>query len=403
MSDENAMVQVENEQAAVIVPQGMTALQARIERLATDTQLDAMFMKKAEIMAKSNMLPVMFRGDVYGCYALQQLAFVWQTNPVLLAPGLYKVKPDSPLTLDGKTVKSIVGRFAPVKDHYIADEYFGDWSKVIGKFKMVESKKATDEFGRPKLYRIPAWTPEDEEGLGIKLTAVLLPSGTPITYTLLLKQCQTRNSTLWGEDPQLQIWYRAIARFSRKYFPEILNGMYIREEFDDENVIEVRAEAVDGDGNGGSAVKKLKSKIVTKEAEKKKADEAKPVNANTQTNTDGHGQTQTGAEGERAGREVGNAKTQTGADGKAAGKEQVADLKKFLSGYLDSSHAPVTLAQIEEYLAKEKKIKAKMNTAEFPENWTQWILQHPDVLVKYVFEYFENNADKGAAKDGNLI
>ena len=383
--NENAMVQVENEQAAaVIVPPGMTALQARIERLATDTQLDAMFLKKAEMMAKSNMLPVMFRGDVYGCYALQQLAFVWQTNPVLLAPGLYKVKPDSPLTLDGKTVKSIVGRYAPVKDHYIADEYFGDWSKVIGKFKMIESKKVTDEYGRPKQYRVPAWTPDDEDGLGIRLTATLY-NGIQIKYELLLKQCQTRNSTLWGEDPQLQLYYRAIARFSRKYFPEILNGMYIREEFDDENTIEVRAEVVEDDGNGGSAVKKLKSKIVN--AGKKKADEAKAGNEE-------HGSASAEA---TAG--------QAGEDGKAAGKEQVADLKKFLLGYLDSSHAPVTLEQIEEFLAKEKKIKAKMNTKEFPENWTQWILQHPDVLVKYVFEYFENSADKtnGAAKDGNLI
>jgi len=399
MSDENAMVQVENEQAAVIVPPGMTALQARIERLATDTQLDAMFLKKAEMMAKSNMLPVMFRGDVYGCYALQQLAFVWQTNPVLLAPGLYKVKPDSPLTLDGKTVKSIVGRFAPVKDHYIADEYFGDWSKVIGKFKMVESKKATDDYGRPKLYRIPDWKPEDEDGLGIRLSAVLM-NGITITYTLLLKQCQTRNSTLWGEDPQLQLYYRAIARFSRKYFPEILNGMYIREEFDDENAIEVRAEVVEDDGNGGSAVKKLKSKIVSKDAAKKKADEAKPANGANNGANEAHGANGQSAGTEAAGREAG------GAEGsKAAGKEQVADLKKFLTGYLDSSHAPVTLEQIEEYLLKQKSIKAKMNTAEFPDIWTNWILQHPDVLVKYVFEYFEKNADKnnGAAKDGNLI
>lgn len=391
MSDENAMVKVDGEMEnanAIVVPRSaeMNALQARIDRLYTDMQLDAMFWQRAEYMAKSPMLPPLFRGDTYACYALQQLAFVWLTNPMLLAPGLYKAKPESPLQLDGKTVRSIMNRFAPVKDHFIADEYFGDWSKVIGKFKMIESKKHTDDYGRPKLYRIPDWKPEDEDGLGIRLTATLY-NGIPIKYELLLKQCQTRNSTLWGEDPQLQIFYRAIARMSRKYFPEILNGMYIREEIDDENAIEVRAEVVEDDGNGGSAVKKLKSKIVSKDAAKKKADEAKPANANTQTNTDGNGQ------------------TQTGADGKAAGKEQVADLKKFLTGYLASSHAPVTLEQIEDFLAKEKKIKAKMNTAEFPENWTQWILQHPDVLVKYVFEYFENNADKnnGAAKDGNLI
>lgn len=213
-------------------------LQARIDRLYTDEHLDALFMAKAEIMSKSHILPPMFHGDQYACYALQRLAFQWQTDAVLLAPGLYKVAADSPLTLDGKTVASVIDRFAPVKDHFIADEYFGEWDKILGKFELRESKKAVDQFGKPKTYKVPAWRPEDEQGLGIRLTATLT-SGHKIVYELLLTQCLTRNSTLWAEDPKLQIYYRAIARFSRKYFPYILNGMYIREEFDDQNVIDV--------------------------------------------------------------------------------------------------------------------------------------------------------------------
>lgn len=328
-------------------------LQARIERLFTDTQLDAMFMKKAEIMAKSNMLPGMYRGDQYACYALQQLAFVWQTNPMLLAPGLYKVKPDSPLTLDGKTVKSIVGRFAPVKDHFIADEYFGDWSKVIGKFKMIESKKATDDYGRPKKYRIPAWTPEDEEGLGIRLTATL-NSGIEIKYELLLTQCQTRNSMLWGEDQQLQMYYRAIARFSRKYFPEILNGMYIREEFDEENVIDVTPESGSAP-EGKTKTERLKKKLIGVKAEDPKKPEEKPA------------------------------------------EQTVPDLKKFITDYIEKSGAPVTLEMVEDFLKKERKVTEKLNTPEFPKKWADWIIAKPDVLMKYVFAWGEKQAAEAEA------
>lgn len=207
------------------------ALQQRIERLYADEKLDLLFMQKAAIMAKSRILPPMFQGDEYACYSLQRIAFQWQTDPTLLAPGLYKATPQAPLSLDGKTVKSVIDRFAPIKDHFIKDEYFGDWDKILGKFEVKQSKKQ-DEYGNYKTYKVPAWKPEDEQGLGIRLTATL-NNGHTVTYELKLTQCLTRNSTLWAEDPQLQIYYRAIARFSRKYFPYILNGMYIAEEFMD--------------------------------------------------------------------------------------------------------------------------------------------------------------------------
>lgn len=239
MSEENRNC---NELATVSAPMVPAELQARIDRLWMDEKLDEMFMRKAEIMAKSRILPPVFQGDVYACYSLQRIAFQWMTDPTLLAPGLYKVSPSSPLSLDGKTVKSIVDRFAPVKDHFIHDEYFGDWDKILGKFETRQSKKL-DDYGNPKTYKVPAWKPEDEQGLGIRLTATL-SNGHDVAYELRLTQCLTRNSTLWAEDPMLQIYYRAIARFSRKYFPYILSGMYIKEEIQDHAIIDIREEEI---------------------------------------------------------------------------------------------------------------------------------------------------------------
>jgi hypothetical protein len=240
MNENTNEIAKQPETSAAIAPSANpvpTALQQRIDRLYTDEKLDLLFMTKAEIMAKSHILPPLFQGDVYACYSLQRIAFQWQTDPTLLAPGIYKATANAPLSLDGKTVKSVIDRFAPVKDHFIADEYFGDWDKILGKFETRQSKKL-DDYGNPKTYKVPAWRPEDEQGLGIRLTATL-NNGHTVTYELKLTQCLTRNSTLWAEDPQLQIYYRAIARFSRKYFPYILNGMYIKEEIMDADVIDI--------------------------------------------------------------------------------------------------------------------------------------------------------------------
>lgn len=238
MEDRNEVVKVAEQQQPMIPAE----LQSRLDRLWLDNKLDELFLRKAEIMAQSRILPQMFQGDVYACYSLQRIAFQWMTDPTLLAPGLYKATPNSPLTLDGKTVKSIVDQFAPVKDHFIRDEYFGDWDKILGKFETRQSKKL-DDYGNPKTYKVPAWKPEDEQGLGIRLSATLV-TGHDVYYELKLTQCLTRNSTLWAEDPMLQIYYRAIARFSRKYFPYILNGMYIKEEIQDHTIIDVREEDI---------------------------------------------------------------------------------------------------------------------------------------------------------------
>ena len=213
-------------------------LKSRLDRLQSDEKLDRYFMEKAQLMAKSPMLPPVFRGDVYGCYALQQLAFQWEMNPVLLAPGIYKAAADAPLSLEGKIVKTLIDKYAPVRDGFVKDEYFGDWDRILGKFETRTSRTKTDKYGNPSVYKVPAWKPEDEEGLGIRLTAELR-SGHTVVYELRLTQCLTRNSTLWAEDPQLQIFYRAIARFARKYFPGLLGGLYIKEEIIDEHNTEI--------------------------------------------------------------------------------------------------------------------------------------------------------------------
>lgn len=338
--EKNEITKNENEVNAPILQSDSlmpTALQQRIDRLYTDEKLDLLFMTKAQIMAKSRILPPMFQGDEYACYSLQRIAFQWQTDPTLLAPGLYKVSPQAPLSLDGKTVKSVIDRFAPVKDHFIKDEYFGDWDKILGKFEVKQSKKQ-DEYGNFKTYKVPAWKPEDEQGLGIRLTATL-NNGHTVTYELKLTQCLTRNSTLWAEDPQLQIYYRAIARFSRKYFPYILNGMYIAEEFMDNP----SGEVID----------------ITEDAETIPAAEIKPERKSRASKL-------------KEKFDVGKSEAEPAEDLLSASPaESALSVSDRINEAINRTGAPITLAEVEMYMASRGVLNGYgINDIEqYPENW----------------------------------
>lgn len=355
-----AMVQAEEKPLAV-----PAEMQNRLERLMYDEKLNQYFMQNAALMAKSPMMPPLFRGDVYGCYALQQLSYQWEMMPALLAPGIYKVSADAPLSLEGKTVKAILDKFAPVKDHFIEDEYIGDWSKILGKFEERTSAQG-------KKYKVPAWKSDDEKDLGIILKAETL-TGHRIEYKLMLTQCLTRNSTLWAEDPQLQIFYRAIARFARKYFPGILGGMYVKEEIVDGEVIDVEVVAEpEKDTKKQSKSDELLNKIKTKKGQKNdvKAEET-------------------------AVEEI--AKEEPAADE----KQSVSD---YLAEYFKRNNVPLNLLDIKRYLELDRKLTMDMDSPELPQEWDEYIRNKTKSLINAVLDWQDkqNNGDS-TSKDGNLI
>jgi hypothetical protein len=65
------------------------------------------------------------------------------------------------------------------------------------------------------------------------VSAVFKGETEPHTYTTPpLKVCK-RNSPLWASDPDQQLSYYAIRAFARRYVPELLGGVYDREEADE--------------------------------------------------------------------------------------------------------------------------------------------------------------------------
>lgn len=105
------------------------------------------------------------------------------------------------------------------------DEYFGDWTKILGKFTERESKSKKDDHGHPKKYKVPAWKETDEDGLGIRFWNTLTGETEPRFIEVLMSQALVRNSTLWTTNPQQQIFYLAQKLWARKYAPEAILGV----------------------------------------------------------------------------------------------------------------------------------------------------------------------------------
>jgi hypothetical protein len=97
-------------------------------------------------------------------------------------------------------------------------EWFGDWSKVIGKFEVAKGDKGE--------YRKPGWKLADEDGLGVRVWATLAGEPEPRVLELLMAQARVRNSTLWADDPKQQLAYLAQKRWARLFAPDVILGVY---------------------------------------------------------------------------------------------------------------------------------------------------------------------------------
>lgn len=186
-------------------------------------------MAVAELMATArSTVPKHLQGNKGDCLAVVMQAVRWRMDPFAVAQKTHLV--NGTLGYEGQLVNAVVQTMAPTKDrfHY---EWFGDWSKVMGKFKEVTSKKKVNEdTGEPLTYRMPDWSIKDEAGLGIRIHATMKGENEPRVLELLLVQCRTRNSPLWADDPRQQIGYLAVKRWTRLYCPDVLLGVYTPDE-----------------------------------------------------------------------------------------------------------------------------------------------------------------------------
>ena len=185
----------------------------------------------AEMMASArSTVPKHLAGNKGDCMAVVMQAMQWRMNPFAVAQKTHVV--NGALGYEGQLVNAVVHTSGATKDR-LNYEWFGDWSKVMGKFEERESRKKVDEdSGKPLKYRVPTWTIKDEEGLGIRVWATMRGETAPRVLELLLVQCRTRNSPLWADDPRQQIAYLAGKRWTRLHCPDVLLGVYTPDELE---------------------------------------------------------------------------------------------------------------------------------------------------------------------------
>lgn len=200
------------------------------ENLVLDVSAMKHMMDVATFMSKGTLtLPEPYRNNPANCLAVVMQAAQWKMNPFAVAQKTHFVNGN--IGYEAQLVAAVINQSGATKDNF-SFEWFGDWTKVLGKFKEVESKTKKDDNGYPKKYKFPDWKADDEVGLGVKVLATLKGEDSPRELSLLLTQANTRNSTLWADDPRQQIAYLAQKRWARLYAPGVILGVYSPDEVD---------------------------------------------------------------------------------------------------------------------------------------------------------------------------
>ncbi|MFA7819344.1 RecT family recombinase [Aeromonas dhakensis] len=216
----NQIAEYGNQQTSV-APQGMG------QNLTLDVASMNSMVSLANIMATGKAtIPQEYRNSPGDCLAVVMQAVQWGMNPFAVAQKTHFVS--GKIGYEAQLVNAVITALAPTRDR-LHFEWFGDWSKVIGKFDI---KKNQDG----KECRQPGWSLKDEEGLGIKVWATIKGEDEPRMLELYLAQARTRNSTLWADDPRQQLAYLATKRWARLYCPDVIMGVYTPDEFEGERV-----------------------------------------------------------------------------------------------------------------------------------------------------------------------
>lgn len=182
----------------------------------------------AEIMASGRAnIPQHLRGSKGDCFAVVLQSMQWGMNPFAVAQKTHIV--NGTLGYEAQLVAAVINTSGVVKDRFNF-EWFGDWSKIVGRFKEVESKNKLGDDGKPKKYIVPAWQQADEQGLGVRVWATIKGESQARSLELLMTQARTRNSTLWTEDPKQQLAYLAQKRWARLHAPDVILGVYSPDE-----------------------------------------------------------------------------------------------------------------------------------------------------------------------------
>jgi len=192
------------------------------EAILLDEQIFNRLNTCASIMASGKCtVPVHLQGNPGDCFAVITQAMRWKMDPYAVAQKTHIVS--GKLGYESQLVAAAINSVGPVlgRPQY---EWYGPWERVIGKFNWKVSQKTGNK------YQVPAWSGQDEEGCGVRVSCQLKTETEPRVLELLLSQATVRNSTLWASDPKQQLAYLALKRWARLHCPDVIMGVYSPDE-----------------------------------------------------------------------------------------------------------------------------------------------------------------------------
>ncbi|TMU84698.1 recombinase RecT [Brucella haematophila] len=189
----------------------------------------------AEVMSKADIaLPKHLRNNAGACMAVAMQALEWQMSPFAVASKSYSV--NGTIAYEAQLIAAVVNTRSGIK-------------------------------GRLKY---------EYKGTGNDMTCTVsgILDGETYEYTSpSVGSITTKNSPLWKSDPQQQLGYFAARSWARRYVPEVLLGVYDREEAQDfqgadnaKNITPVQTVA-DPFGDEPQSAKVEEAEIVTEEPE----------------------------------------------------------------------------------------------------------------------------------------
>jgi len=150
--------------------------------------------KFSHFMALSNFVPKHLRQKQADCLAVLLQSMRWEMDPFSVAQKTYFV--NDGMAYEAQLVNAIILSRAPLK-------------------------------ARPKL----KWSGEGEN-LKCEVSATFIGEEEPAIFEAELKTITTRNSPLWKQQPKQQLGYFATRSWARLYCPDVLMGVYTKEEME---------------------------------------------------------------------------------------------------------------------------------------------------------------------------
>lgn len=158
-------------------------------------------MDMANMMSASGqMIRDFYRGNPGDCAALIMICQPYGFNPFMVSWKTYKASSNAnaPISFEGQLVNAMVNMSAPVR----------------GRLRYTYQGEGQDRT--------------------CTVVGIDRETGEEITYTSPpVKSIPVKNSPLWKADPDQQLGYFSARAWARRHFPELLLGVYTREEIEE--------------------------------------------------------------------------------------------------------------------------------------------------------------------------